>query len=151
MTKKLRWGSAFIVLVSLPLYANVEEKLKDLESPDDSKVIAAAQWLGKEEEKKAVDPLIRLAKSERSPLVRIHAISALGLIKEKGKTTTELRQLIEQENHKTVVYSALVAILNIKDTDNADFRRALEISEQKHQDDPYIRDITQRIRKIISK
>lgn len=116
-----------------------------------AKSLRQPSGLEKKKKKKAVDPLIRLAKSERSPLVRIHAISALGLIKEKGKTTTELRQLIEQENHKTVVYSALVAILNIKDTDNADFRRALEISEQKHQDDPYIRDITQRIRKIISK
>ncbi len=134
-----------------PLAANVDEKIKDLQSEDDAKVIAAAQWLGKEGEKKAVDPLIKLAKSERSPVVRIHAISALGLIQEKGKTTTELKGIISQEVDKSVVYAALVALMNVKDFENADFKTALETAEQKHQDDIYIKDIIQRIRKALGK
>lgn len=149
MDKKWFGLALSLCLVTLPLFAQTEDKIRDLESADDAKVVEAAQWLGKEKEKKAIDPLINVAKSKRSSWVRLHAISALGLIKEKGKTTSELRSLIEEENQKPLVYAALVAILNIKDVDNPDFKKALELVDERHQDDPDIKDITARIRRAI--
>lgn len=143
---------AFIAFLAAPLAANTtDDKIKDLQSTDDAKAIAAAQWLSKEKEKKAVEPLINVAKSERNPVVRIHAIAALGLIKEKGQATTALKTLIDTDANNSIVYASLVALLNIQDFDNADFKAAIEIADQKHQDDIYIKDILVRIHKALKK
>jgi hypothetical protein len=143
------------VLLFVPLFAlsakGKKEYIEDLKSADDSVAIAAAQYLGNEGVKDAIEPLGEVLKSNRSAGVRIAAASALGKMDTKGRPTTLLREAIEVDQDNQVVYTQLLALLNLKDVDNADLARAVEFCEKNKQSDIFISDIVARIRKVVPK
>ena len=128
-----------------------KEYIEDLKSADDAVAIAAAQYLGNDGVKDAIEPLGEVVKSNRSAGVRIAAASALGKMDTKGRPTTLLREAIEVDQDNQVVYTQLLALLNLKDLNNADLARALEFCEKNKQSDIFIADIIARIRKVVPK
>jgi HEAT repeat protein len=143
------------VMLLVPIMAvaakNKKEYIEDLKSADDAVVIAAAQYLGNDGVKDAIEPLGEVLKSNRSAGVRIAAASALGKMDTKGRPTTLLREAIEADQDNHVVYTQLLALLNLKDVDNADLARAIEFCENNKQSDIFINDIVARIRKLVPK
>lgn len=128
---------------------STKDYIKDLQSSDPKTVIAAAHYLGKEEEKEAIDPLIAVAKNNSNTQVRVAAIAALGQMDEKGKPTTELKNIIVSDKNNTVVYAALLAILNLKDFDNKAAKEAIDYCDKNKSDDPFIKDAVQKIKKLM--
>ncbi|HMV35575.1 MAG TPA: HEAT repeat domain-containing protein [Turneriella sp.] len=143
------------VLLFAPILAlsakDNKEYIDDLKSADDGVAIAAAQYLGNDGVKDAIEPLGEVVKSNRSAGVRIAAASALGKMDTKGRPTTLLREAIEVDQDNQVVYTELLALLNLKDVDNADLTRAVEFCEKNKQSDIFISDIVARIRKVVPK
>lgn len=143
------------VLLFLPFVAlfakGKKEYIEDLKSPQDEVVIAAAQYLGNDEVKDAIEPLGEVLKSNRSVGVRIAAASALGKMDKKGRPTTILREAIEVDQDNQVIYTQLLALLNLKDTENPDLLKAIEYCEANKSSDMFINDIVARIRKIVPK
>ncbi|MBS0619017.1 MAG: HEAT repeat domain-containing protein [Spirochaetes bacterium] len=141
--------------IFMPAFAllakDTKELIEDLKSTDDKVASDAAQQLGSDGSKDAIEPLGELIKSNRAVGVRIVATSALGRIDQKGRSTTILREAIETDPDNRMVYTQLLAILNIKDTDNPDLLKAVEFCEANKKSDIYITDIVSRIRKIVPK
>lgn len=127
------------------------EYIADLKSADDAVAIKAAQELGNDTVKDAIEPLGEVIKSNRAAGVRIAAASALGRMDTKGRPTTLLREAIEAEQDNQLVYTELLALLNLKDTDNADMSRAIDYCETNKKSDIFIADIVTRIRKVMPK
>jgi len=127
------------------------ELITDLKSADDGLAITAAQQLGNDTVKDAIEPLGELLKSNRAAGVRIAAASALGRMDTKGRPTTLLREAIEADQDNQLVYTELLALLNLKDTANPDMERAIEFCETNKTSDIYIADIVTRIRKVVPK
>jgi HEAT repeat protein len=142
-----------VVFLFAPLLAlaakDKKEYIEDLKSADDAVAIAAAQYLGNDGVKDAIEPLGEVVKSNRSAGVRIAAASALGKMDTKGRPTTLLREAIEVDQDNQVVYTQLLALLNLKDLNNADLARAVEFCEKNKQSDIFIADIIARIRKVV--
>jgi HEAT repeat protein len=128
-----------------------KENIADLKSADDAVAIKAAQELGADGTKDAIEPLGEVVKSNRSAGVRIAAASALGRMDTKGRPTTILREAIEADQDNQVLYTELLAILNLKDTENPDLAKALDYCEANKKSDIYIADIVTRIRKVLPK
>ncbi|HRP68502.1 MAG TPA: HEAT repeat domain-containing protein [Turneriella sp.] len=126
---------------------SAEENIADLKSADDAVAIKAAQELGADGAKAAIEPLGDVVKSNRSTGVRIAATSALGRIAEKGRTTTILKESIEADQDNQVVYTSLLALMNIADVTNPDLVKAIEFCETNKKSDPFISDIVERLRK----
>ncbi len=143
------------VLLFAPILAlsakDNKEYIDDLKSADDGVAIAAAQYLGNDGVKDAIEPLGEVVKSNRSAVVRIAAASALGKMDTKGRPTTLLREAIEVDQDNQVVYTELLALLNLKEVANADLTRAVEFCEKNKQSDIFISDIVARIRKVVPK
>ena len=142
-----------IALISaISLYAkDKKENIADLKSADDAVAIKAAQELGNDGVKDAIEPLGELIKSNRASGVRIAAASALGRIGQKGRSTTILREAIEADQDNHVVYTELLALMNLQDFENADLTKAVEFCENNKKSDMYITDIVSRIRKKFPK
>lgn len=124
-----------------------KENIADLKSADDAVAIKAAQELGADGVKDAIDPLGEVVKSNRAAGVRIAAASALGRIGEKGRSTTILKEAIEADQDNHVVYTELLALMNIADLENPDLTKAVEFCENNKKSDQFITDIVGRIRK----
>ena len=148
--KKFATVLLFAPILALAAKDN-KEYIEDLKSADDGVAIAAAQYLGNDGVKDAIEPLGEVVKSNRSAGVRIAAASALGKMDTKGRPTTLLREAIEVDQDNQVVYTQLLALLNLKDVDNADLTRAVEFCEKNKQSDIFISDIVARIRKVVPK
>ena len=144
-----------LLLIVAPMLAltakDNAEYIADLKSADDGVAITAAQYLGNDSVKDAIEPLGEVVKSNRSAGVRIAAASALGRMDTKGRPTTILKEAIETDKDNHVIYTGLLAILNLKDTDNADLAKAVEYCEANKTSDIYISDIVARIRKLVPK
>jgi len=140
----------FIPLMSLAAKSKAEN-LADLKSADDAIAIKAAQELGNDGVKDAIEPLGELVKSKRAAGVRIAAASALGRMDVKGRPTTILREAIEADQDNQVIYTELLALMNLKDIKNEDLKKAIEYCENNKKSDPFIADILVRIRKVFTK
>lgn len=130
---------------------NKAENIADLKSADDAVAIKAAQELGSDGAKDAIEPLGEIVKSKRTAGVRIAAASALGRMDVKGRPTTILREAIEIDQDNQVLYTELLAILNLKDLKNDDLKKAVEFCENNKKSDEFISDIVVRIRKVMPK
>ncbi|MCB1146344.1 MAG: hypothetical protein KDK41_16865 [Leptospiraceae bacterium] len=141
----------FTALFAGSVYAekNKGDYINDLTSGNEADVIAAAKFLADEKPEDAVDPMINAIKAQKSSRSKIAIISALGAFDQKGRPASGLKEIIETEKDNTVVYSALLAVMNLKDIENADTLKAIEYCESNKQDDPFVRDITGRMRKLI--
>ena len=128
-----------------------DEYITDLSSSDDVVVITAAKALGDAKEKKAIEPLIKLIKSNPNPQVRISAASSLGRMGVKGDPTTALSEVVQSDEDNSVVYASLLAILNLADFDNPAAAEALEYCEANKSDDEFISDVVRRIRDVMKK
>ena len=148
--KKIVSLLVFIPLLSLAAKSKAEN-LADLKSADDAVAIKAAQELGNDGAKDAIEPLGEILKSKRTAGVRIAAASALGRMDVKGRPTTLLREAIETDQDNQVIYTELLAILNLKDLKNEDLKKAVEFCENNKKSDEFITDIIVRIRKVMPK
>lgn len=129
-----------------------QDYINDLSSNDLGIVKEASKWLGEEKPKDAIGPMLNAVRNQRSNAAKIAIITALGNYKDnEGEPTTGLRSVIETDADNNVVYSALLAIMNVKDFKNPDTLKAIDYCETNKQDDPFLRDITGRMRKIITK
>lgn len=149
MRKTLTLLFSIMMLVSVnSLYAEKSEKeyIQDLSSNDAATVKEAAKYVGKEKVTHAIDPLINVANNFPRSDVRISAVSALGMMEEKGKPTTALKDVIMKDADNDVVYASLLSILNLKDFENADAAAALDYCEKNKMNDIFIADIVKRIR-----
>ena len=129
-----------------------EAYINDLKSDDQDLVNSACLHLGKEEEKKAIDEIINAIKtSTNNTGTKVSCIDALSKMGEKGKPTTSLKEVVETDKDNSVVYSALLAILNLKDFENEDAEMALAYADTNKEDDDLISDVVKRIRKAMEK
>lgn len=148
--KKIVLFLSFTVFIASAFaYKNADEAIKALSAKDNAEVIKACKYLGEEEEKKAIKPLISVIKTHKNPKVRIAAISALSKMDEKGTPTTELKNVVMTDADNTVVYAALIAIYNLKDFENKAASEALDYCDKNKKGDKYITDIVQRIKKAL--
>jgi HEAT repeat protein len=128
-----------------------KENIADLKSADDAIAIKAAQELGADGVKDAIEPLGEVIKSNRAAGVRIAAASALGRMDTKGRPTSILKESIEADQDNHVVYTELLALMNLADLENPDLSKAVEFCENNKKSDVYISDILTRIRKKFPK
>ena len=128
-----------------------EEFINDLTSGDQALVNSACLHLGKEEEKKAIDEIINAIKTSTDTGTKVSCIDALSKMDEKGKPTTSLKEVVETDKDNSVVYSALLAILNLKDFENVDADTALDYASENKQDDDLIKDVVRRIKEAREK
>ena len=129
-----------------------EDYINDLTSSDQALVNSACLHLGKEEEKKAIDEIINAIKTSTNDTgTKVSCIDALSKMDEKGKPTTSLKEVVETDKDNSVVYSALLAILNLKDFENQDAEAALDYADTNKPDDALIKDVVRRIKKAMEK
>ena len=128
-----------------------EDYINDLASDDQALVNSACLHLGKEEEKKAIDKIINVIKTSPNTGTKVSCIDALSKMGEKGKPTTSLKEVVETDKDNSVVYSALLAILNLKDFENEDAETALEYASANKQDDDLMSDVVRRIKEAMEK
>lgn len=128
-----------------------EAYIDDLTSDDQALVNSACLHLGKEEEKKAIDEIINVIKTSTNTGTKVSCIDALSKMDEKGKPTTSLKEVVETDKDNSVVYSALLAILNLKDFENEDAKVALEYADANKQDDDLMSDVVRRIKEAMEK
>ena len=128
-----------------------EEYINDLTSSDQALVNSACLHLGKEEEKKAIDEIINVIKTSPNTGTKVSCIDALSKMGEKGKPTTSLKEVVETDKDNSVVYSALLAILNLKDFENVDADTALDYASENKHDDDLIKDVVRRIKEAREK
>ena len=129
-----------------------EAYINDLQSEDQDLVNSACLHLGKEEEKKAIDEIINAIKtSTNNTGTKVSCIDALSKMGEKGKPTTSLKEVVETDKDNSVVYSALLAILNLKDFENKDAEIALAFADTNKEDDDLISDVVKRIKEAMEK
>ena len=128
-----------------------EDYINDLTSDDQATVNSACLHLGKEEEKKAIDDIINVIKTSTNTGTKVSCIDALSKMDEKGKPTTSLKEVVETDKDNSVVYSALLAILNLKDFENKSAETALDYANENKKDDYLISDIVTRIKEAIEK
>lgn len=128
-----------------------EDYIGDLKSGDQALVNSACLHLGKEEEKKAIDEIINVIKTSTNTSTKVSCIDALSKMGEKGKPTTSLKEVVETDKDNSVVYSALLAILNLKDFENEDAKIALDYADENKQDDDLMSDVVKRIKEAMEK
>ena len=151
MSKKILLNFLAVMVVGSLSAKGKAEYIADLKSTDDSVTTAAAQYLGNEGVKDAIEPLGELVKSNRATDVRIAAAAALGKMDTKGRPTTILREAIEVEQDNQIVYTELLALLNLKDTSNPDLEKAVSFCEANKTSDRFVADVVKRIRKVFPK
>lgn len=128
---------AVALLCALPLFADEKSnRIADLNaSKDAATIINAADWLGKNGDEDAVQPLVNLLTDSRKD-VRLHAVMALGnLGKEKGAAGVNSRILNDPSSD--VRYAAVLASFRIASPSS------LVIWQQANEKetDPFIKDI----------
>ena len=129
-----------------------EDYINDLESDDQALVNSACLHLGKEEEKKAIGEIINAIKtSTNTAATKVSCIDALSKMGEKGEPTTSLKEVVETDTDNSVVYSALLAILNLKDFENENAKKALDYADANKQDDDLMSDVVRRIKEAMEK
>ena len=129
-----------------------KDYINDLTSNDQALVSSACLHLGKEEEKKAIVQIIdAINKSTNTGTTKVSCIDALSKMGEKGEPTTSLKKIVETDKDNSVVYSALLGILNLKDFENQDVEAALDYASENKEDDDLIKDIVKRIKEAKDK
>ena len=130
---------------------SVTDYINDLGSKEDQLVIVACQKLAEKKSKESIDALIKILREHKNVRVRIAAASSIGNMGEKGHTTDALKEAVTNDESNDVVYASLLAMGNLKDSENPSIKEALEYCEKNKTDDPFIKDIVVRVRKFIGK
>lgn len=143
----------FISLLFFSLSAeelNTDQHIKNLTSGTDNDKIVACNHLGKEKaEKKAIPEIISLLKTTENPKVASAAAIALGYLKEKGASTTALKDKILAENKSDVVYACLLALMSISLQNKVyepDAKAALQYADVNHRSDEFVADVIDKIK-----
>ncbi|MCU0821951.1 MAG: HEAT repeat domain-containing protein, partial [Spirochaetes bacterium] len=104
--------------------------INDLYGNDESKIINAARWLGRESVEEIVPRLVDLLLKDERADVRVSAAVALGLIRDE-ETLDALTFAAEKDPSSDVRYSALLSISRITPTDkNMESIRRLKNTEK---------------------
>ena len=144
MEQKMKKALIF-ALISLFYAAGAAEKsakayMADLDAKKDEKtIVAAADWLGKEEEKDAITPLVKLIEDSRVK-VRLHVVMALGYIGKEGGVDALNKRMLEDDSAE-VRYAAVLATVRIGSKKSLKaWQKALETEQ-----DPFIQDFLKKL------
>ena len=141
---------AIIVLTLLfsvsSLFAmNVKTAMADLDSEDEAKVVAAADYLGSKGEASAIPRLSELTTDSRTK-VRLHSVMALGYIK-KSDAVEALNGVLVNEKDAGIRYAALLATVRIGSKKSDETLKQITETET----DPMVKDLLDRIEKKAEK
>jgi len=120
---------------------DTKKAMADLDSEDEAKVVAAADYLGSKSEASAVPRLSELTTDPRTK-VRLHSVKALGYIK-KSEAVDALNEVLVNEEDAGVRYAALLATVRIGSKKSDDTLKQITETET----DPMIKDLLDRIEK----
>ena len=121
---------------------DVKTAMADLDSEDEAKVIAAADYLGAEKkEASAVTKLSALSADPRTK-VRLHSVKALGYIK-KEEAVDALNKVLVSDKDASVRYAALLATVSIGSKKSEDTLKQIKETET----DPMMKDFLDKIEK----
>ena len=123
--------------------------ISDLSSKKDQLVMIACGKLGKNKSENIIRALIKVLEEHKNPKVRIAAASALGQTGVKGVPTNALSKAIQNDDSNDVIYSALLAIGNLKDFNNPNVKASLKYCKKNKHNDPFIKDIVVRVYKFL--
>lgn len=119
---------------------SAQEYIADLSSDDEEKIIAAADWVGKEKEKSAVPQLINLLKNDKRVKVRVYATIALGMIADESSIPA-LNEALTSDSNADVRYSVLLAIHRIDPSKSIDALKKAKETET----DPFMKDYMEKM------
>lgn len=113
-----------------------QKYIDDLNSDEENKIVAAADWLGKQQERSIIPRLITLLLHDQRPKVRVHAAIAIGYIDERA-SLDPLLQSVQNDMNDDVRYTSLLSISRLRPTDKI-MKSLKEFKTQTK--DPYIID-----------
>ena len=139
MANKMRLLAIMVLTVLFSvgsLFAQTVQSAKeDLESDDDAKIIAAADFLGSKKEASAVPKLSELTTNPNMS-VRLHSVMALGNIG-KNDAVEALNAVLVNDENAQVRYAALLSTIRIgSDQSNETLEQIIETET-----DPLIQDL----------
>ena len=119
--------------------------MADLDSEDEAKVVAAADYLGSKGEASAVAKLSALTEDPRTK-VRLHSVMALGYIN-KEEAVDALNKVLVSDKDAGVRYAALLATVRIGSKKSQDTLVQIKETET----DPMMKDLLDKIEKKAEK
>ncbi len=121
---------------------SLKEHMANLSADKDEKlIIAACDFVGKEEEADAISKLVSLLSDKRDN-VRLHAVMALGYIGEE-KGVDSINKVMLNDENSDVRYAALLSSVRIGSKKSIDSWKALKQKES----DPFILDFLKKMEK----
>ncbi len=143
MKKALTLAIISIFYVAAALTAaekSAKQYIADLDpGKDEQTIVAAADWLGKKEEKDAIKNLVKLIEDKRVK-VRMHVVMALGYIGKEEAVAALNKSMLEDESAE-VRYAAVLATVRIGSKKSIDaWKKALETES-----DPFIQDFLKKL------
>ena len=137
------------VFFAVSLFAadkTAEQYIADLDPANDAAVIiTAANWLGKNKQEKAIQPLLPLLEDSRET-VRLNAVAALGNIGKEDAIEGINRSLVSDES-ADVRYAAALATVKIASPLSIPAWKEARDKET----DPYIRDFLTKMKEKVEK
>lgn len=137
MKKRFFIMSVILLISSIVFAADAAKYIADLDpSKDEKTIIAAADWIGENEEGDASKQLIALLSDSRDK-VRVHAVMALGLIGDEANLEP-IHNALLNDKYSTVRYAAVLSVMRINKREKSEpvLRKAKETET-----DPFIKDL----------
>ena len=139
-----------IILCSSIVFAakSAKEYVNDLSSTDSATLMEAIKWVGTNQEKTAVAPLLSIVKSSAIVDARMEAAVSLGLIEEKS-ASDELSEDLLVESNANVRYSIVLAITRLGITSQKALENIVKAKDQ--ETDSIIKDYFSKLEEKLSK
>lgn len=122
-----------------------------LSTGTDHERIEALEFFGKEKDKSQIPTIIEVLKDSDNPKVASQAAITLGMIGEKGESTTALKDKILADKNPEIVYSCILGLFNIHKKDeqvDPTAKEALSFAEKNQ--DPFVSDLITKIKSKFS-
>ncbi len=145
----------FVFFPVFSIFSNVEKESMssdpalDLSTGTDQEKLQAIEAILKSKDKSQVPTLIDILNSTQNPRVAGDAAIALGVIGEKEKSTTALKQKIESTENGDIVYACVLALYNIHrkgDKKDPEAEAAIQFALENRRQDPFVADILDRLK-----
>ena len=138
----------FFVFSGSFLYS-VENSIQNLLSSDNEVVLVAIQDVTTKKNKSAIPTLVSLINTNKNIKVQIAAISALGNMGTKKEPTNSLINIVKNSQDNQIIYACLLAIINLKDVQNANLSDLLSYLEKANINDIFIKDVISKVKAFV--